>query len=97
MNKENLDEFDDYLAEFEEHVFFDNEECPTCGLKFDESESTDNSVIAKFELAKNVNEAYSKLADKEIPAWINNIDGYYYLHIDSVNISKAKKILSDLL
>ncbi len=95
MKEENLDEFADYLAEFEEHVFFDNEECPTCGIKFDFADQASEISAAKFDSPKDANAAYKKLADKGIAAWIENAEDKYNLMVESKDLQKVIIALTD--
>ena len=47
-NHDNLAGFEDYLAEFDSIMSFDNEDCPICGINIPEKTKTDNSPFIEY-------------------------------------------------
>lgn len=67
---EDLSEFEDYLEEFKDHIQFDSESCPVCGVKVSDSVSYSNSPYVEFTTVNDeilLNELVAHLNDCMIP------------------------------
>lgn len=94
MPEENLDEFADYLAEFEDHFFFDKEGCPKCGISFSNRDGLDDSLVLLSELeTEHAKILYSGLAASGIVSSIKISLNGCDLIIYSKDRSKAERII----
>jgi hypothetical protein len=65
LAKENIDEFSDYLEEFEDNLIFDSETCPVCGVNLSGNISIHPIPLIelKFENEKYASEAIKKIEE----------------------------------
>ena len=68
MGEDNLDEFAEYLKEFDDNLIFDSETCPICGVNLSDSISVHPIPLIelKFENEKFASEAIRKIEDSGI-------------------------------
>ena len=68
MGEDNLDEFAEYLKEFDDNLIFDSETCPICGVNLSDSISVNPIPLIelKFENEKFASEAIRKIEDSGI-------------------------------
>ena len=53
QNQDDLAGFEDYLAEFDSIMAFDNEDCPICGVSIPEKTTTSKSPFVEYIHTKN--------------------------------------------
>jgi len=53
QNQDDLAGFEDYLAEFDSVMAFDNEDCPICGICIPEKTTTSSSPFVEYIHTKN--------------------------------------------
>ncbi len=58
-NYDDLKGFEDYLAEFDSIMAFDNEDCPICGVNIPEKTTSDNSPFIDYIHAKKESDLIS--------------------------------------
>jgi hypothetical protein len=68
LGEDNLDEFAEYLKEFDDNLIFDSETCPICGVNLSDSISVHPIPLIelKFENEKFASEAIRKIEDSGI-------------------------------
>ncbi len=94
MPEENFDEFAEYLAEFEDHFFFDKEGCPKCGINFSSVDGAQDSLVLLSELETSKAKLFhSSLAASGIVSSIKISSNGCDLIIYSKDRSKAERII----
>jgi hypothetical protein len=59
QSQDDLSGFEDYLAEFDSLLVFDNEDCPVCGVNIPEKTSSINSLFSEYLRTNSKSDLYS--------------------------------------
>ena len=96
MGEDNLDEFAEYLKEFDNNLIFDSETCPVCGVNLSDSISVHPIPLIelKFENEKFASEAVRKIEDSGIKTKQSEFNKRSIL-VAEQKLEEVKKILSD--
>ncbi len=96
MVEENLEEFADYLKEFDDNLIFDFETCPVCGVNLSDSISVHPIPLIelKFENEKFASEEIRKIEDQGIKTKQSSEDKEVIL-VAEQKLEEVKKILKN--
>lgn len=96
MVGQNIDEFTDYLKEFDDTLIFDSETCPVCGVNLSDN-LTDVRIPLielKFENEKFASEAIRKIESSGIKTK-QSTENKEVILIAEQKLEEVKKILKD--
>ena len=96
MKEEDLEEFEDYLKEFNDNLIFDSETCPVCGVNLSDNISVNPIPLIelKFENEKFASEAIKKIEDSGIKTKQSG-DSKETILIAEQKLEEVKKILEN--